>query len=760
MKKSPHSAARQRIRRQTALVSVGVLVLLARPQQTLAQQASATTLAPVVIEGAARGELQSADASTPATVYVVSPDAIGAFGPHGGANPYQMVGTLPSVLAGEIDPYGAANVTGGNKGLRVRGINATHGGNGSVDGLVLSAINPGPGYLWLFDAENLAGVSLAQGPISADRGALFGVGGVLDSQLLWAKDAFGAQASVASGSHAFRRVFGRIDSGELSSGTRFFISASDMTANKWRGNGAAPSDRTTIQGGIGQRLGPVELRLTFAQGNESQNAYRPLSWTQTQNLATYRGYDFDPKLSTTAAQRQNWYAFNRQSFTDSATIAEADWHIDEVSLLTIKGFVFSEKGSSFDAQTNGMVRQWLMDHDSFGGALDYSTRLGATTLKAGAWLSQLEPPGPPTAWKMYRPGADGSLAFASWSLLNKPTSDHRFDAVYAQAQHSFGPVELTAGLREWRERLPGIDAYGTTGLGDTDAATAFAQSSGRIAARSVTGRSFRLALPFAGLAWDIDSTLQLRLAAGKSAGAPAFDAWQIAQNNAAAFAAAGVTAQQIWDAVRPETATSVDLGLRWHSGAWSVEPTVYRSEFRHKSVAFRDPRVNLAYSQNVGEGHTDGVQLAAAWTADSAFTAFGSASFNRAVFDKNLVTATGATLAVRDMQLPDTPRWLATLGGRWTREGWSVAPMVHAVGSRYGDSLHTEPVGAFWTADLQVGRSVVVSGKRLTATLTLANLLDRRYVGLITSGDQSGSGALSYYPGPSRTAIARLAAEF
>ena len=53
-----------------------------------------------------------------------------------------------------------------------------------------------------------------------------------------------------------------------------------------------------------------------------------------------------------------------------------------------------------------------------------------------------------------------------------------------------------------------------------------------------------------------------------------------------------------------------------------------------------------------------------------------------------------------------------------------------------------------------------MSGKRLTATLTLANLLDRRYVGLITSGDQSGSGALSYYPGPSRTAIARLAAGF
>ncbi|WP_176256821.1 TonB-dependent receptor [Derxia lacustris] len=754
---SPPNFVPRRLAARIAAIGLGA-TLSAVAATALAQ--AAVALPPVVVDGSARKPAQGEDTGTPATVYAVTPAAIETFGPAGGANPYRMVATLPSVQAGDIDLYGAANITGGNKGLRVRGLNASHGGNGSVDGLVISAINPGPGYLWLFDAENLAEVTLAQGPVASDRGALFTTSGALDSRLLWPQSQAGARTSVAFGSHEFRRVAARLDSGELSTGSRLFVSASNVSADKWRGNGRSPSDRTNVQLALGQRLGPVDVRFAVAAGSQSQNAYRALSWAQTQNLAANRGYDFDATPSATAAQRQTWYGFNRQSFDSSLALLEADWRLDADTLLSAKAFSFHEKGSSFDGQANGMVREWKMDHRSFGGAFDASTRLAGTTLKAGAWLSQLEPPGPPTTWKMYRPNADGSLSFASWSLLNKATADHRFDAVYALAERSFGPLDATAGLRQWRERLPGFAAYNTAGLADTDAATAFAQAGSPLAARSVTGRRQSETLPFAALAVTLDPALQLRASVGKLTGAPAFDAWQTAQTNAAAFAAAGVTAQQLWDAVRPETATAWDLGLRWHDGDWRIEPAVYRSNFSHKSVAFRDPRVNLAYSQNVGEGHADGIQLAAAWTPAGAFSAFASASLNRAVFDRNLVTATGATLAVQDLQLPDTPRWLASLGGRWERGGWSVSPLLQASGMRYGDSLHTEPVGAYWTADVQLARAWTVDGRRLTASVTLGNLFDRKYVGLITSGDQSGSGALSYYPGPSRSVIGKLAADF
>ncbi|WP_051379011.1 TonB-dependent receptor [Derxia gummosa] len=740
--------APRRLAGRVAAIGLGAIAFAAGAQTV--------GLPPVVVEGGAR-PLQSAEADSAGTVYVVTPAAVDAFGPPGGANPYRMVSTLPSVLAGEIDPWGAANITGGNKGLRVRGLNASHGGNGSVDGLVISAINPGPGYLWLFDAENLAGVSLAQGPVAPDRGAIFTTTGALDSQLLWPTADAGLRASVAAGSHEFRRVAARLDSGELSTGTRLFASGSNVTADKWRGEGGAPGDRTNLQFALGQRLGPVDLRFTVLAGSLSQNQYRALSWAQTQNLSASRGFDFD---ALPGAARQYWYGFNRQNYDSSLFIAEADWKLGADSLLSARAYGFHEKGSSFDGQANGMVREWLMDHRSAGGALDYTTRLAGTTLKAGAWLASLEPPGPPTAWKMYRPNADGSLSFASWSLLNKPTANHRFDAVYAMAERRFGPADLTLGLRQWRERLPGMDAYATTGLGDGDTASAIAAAGSPVAARSVRGRSHSQSLPFVALALDLDRATQLRASAGKLVGAPSFDAWQVYQNNAAAFAAAGVSAQSLWDASRPETANAFDLGLRWQAGAWSVEPTVYRTNFSHKAVAFRDPRVNLAYSQNVGEGHADGVQLAAAWAlAGGEFSGFASASFNRAVFDQDLTTATGGVLPVKGRQFPDTPRWLASLGGRWAREGWSVAPLVQAAGMRYGDSTHAEPVGGYWTADLQLAKAWRVDGRRLTASVTVGNLFDRRYVGLITSGDQNGSGGLNYYPAPSRSAVAKLAVE-
>ena len=41
------------------------------------------------------------------------------------------------------------------------------------------------------------------------------------------------------GSERFQRVFVRADSGQLASGTAFFVSASDTRANKWRGDGQA-----------------------------------------------------------------------------------------------------------------------------------------------------------------------------------------------------------------------------------------------------------------------------------------------------------------------------------------------------------------------------------------------------------------------------------------------------------------------------------------------------------------------------------------
>ncbi len=105
------------------------------------------------------------DNNDTATVYKVGSEGVSLFGSSGNSNPYMVINRLPSVYAPSVDAYGLVNIPGGIKGLRVRGELSSHGGGGTVDGLPLTGINPGPGNQWLFDMENMAGVTLRQGPV-------------------------------------------------------------------------------------------------------------------------------------------------------------------------------------------------------------------------------------------------------------------------------------------------------------------------------------------------------------------------------------------------------------------------------------------------------------------------------------------------------------------------------------------------------------------------------------------------------------------
>lgn len=122
----------------------------------------------------------------------------------GGASAIRAIANLPGVDAPAIDPYGVANLPGGNKGIRVRG-ELMGGGNsiGTVDGIPLSGINPGPGVTWLIDNENLSKIVLRQGPIPSDVSSYFTIGGVIDSRLRWPEKKMGGEISQSVGSFSF-----------------------------------------------------------------------------------------------------------------------------------------------------------------------------------------------------------------------------------------------------------------------------------------------------------------------------------------------------------------------------------------------------------------------------------------------------------------------------------------------------------------------------------------------------------------------------
>lgn len=698
----------------------------------------------------------------PATVYRVGQDGVDLFGGPGASNPYRVVNRLPSVYAPTADAYGLVNIPGGTKGLRVRGELSTHGGGGTIDGIPLTGINPGPGNQWLFDMENIAAVSLRQGPIASDRSAFFTTGGVLDSEILWPKAHSGVRASQSGGSYALLRSYARADSGQLADGSAFFVSASYTEADKWRGPGESPSGRSNVEAAWTRPFGEQgKAKLFFSYNNARANNYRPLTYAQAKNLDAYYDYDYSSRSSATPATAVNYYDYNRQNFENWVLFGEFEYAFSPDSKLMFKPYYLSENGEYWDGMANGKVRQWLIDHDWYGMTAEWQGRWGGTLFKAGTWNEASDPPGPPTAWKLYNPNAAGGLGGASWSILADPTNRHYFNSFYAMAESSFNNLKVEVGSRYTRETIPGINFHNTARVGDVSYQQALAQSSGVVANRSVGSFVVGEFLPFIALQYALTPALDLKLSLGRNYGSPAFDVWPVYQQNSAAFLAKGITAKQLWQKVRPETSEGVDVGaeLRFEHGY--IAPTAYYARFHNKSVSY-DPGVGVAYSQNIGESNAYGAQLAAGWTPAERLELFANLSYNRNEFVDDLPLLNGSRLLVSGKQLPDVPEWLFNVGGTWRYGGFSVTPLLRYTGVRYGDTQHTQEIDDYVTTDINLAYEHRFGVGRFGASLMVQNLFDQHYIGFINASYYqllSNSNAY-YYPGAPRSLVGRVSFEF
>ena len=143
-----------------------------------------------------------------------------------------------------------------------------------------------------------------------------------------------------------------------------------------------------------------------------------------------------------------------------------------------------------------------------------ATKLADTGLKLGYWFESSDPPGPPTAWRMYNPTASGGLGTASWAILADTTQRHLFNSVYALADHQFGQLKVEAGARYVQETLPAINEYNTAGIGNVSYSTALSQSKGIIANRSVGSFDIGEFLPFLALTYPLHHNLDMLVLGG------------------------------------------------------------------------------------------------------------------------------------------------------------------------------------------------------------------------------------------------------
>ena len=675
-------------------------------------------------------------------------------------NVFRALDTLPSVNLTTTDAYG---LTVDQNFLRVRGFSGYTYSNlaMNIEGTP-SSVSAGQGAVGnLFDLENVEGVRMLHGAMPANTG--FGLGNLaaeVNMQLRGPEDAPGAELSVGAGSEDFSRRFIRLDSGRFGPGTALFASYSDAANDKWRGPGE--HRREAVNLGVSQPLGDAaNLQIYAAHTRFRRDEFRALTSAEKDDYKEHYDDDYNAELTGVATEDANYYGYNTQHFEEDNIIAVLDWQASDTLSFQFRPYWLTTNGMRYVGKTNRVLRVDI-EQEQYGAVAEAVLRLGEQRLSAGYWYQKLKSMPPPLSQKMYNIDADGQLRFFRWGIL--ADMGHReFNSPYLKLDGSLGAWSYDLGVRHLHESLPGVTTYNATALADLSYRDALASDPAVRQDLSSSASSFEITLPSASLRWAFDPQWTARVGYGRTIGNPWMGPlYSTFMSNTAAFTAAGITLQDLWDDLKLEYADTVETGLAWHSASARIDANLFYSRIRDKQVNAYDPAVGLSYLQSGVAATAYGLELSGDWSALRQLDLFGSLSWNINRFDEDLTTAGGVTVNTEGKQITDTPKLMAKLGTRYRVGPAQLSALVRYVGGRYGDALNTEKVGGYATADvygdIDLGRSM---GADFALGIAVQNLFDRKYISSINEGkDDSLPGEVLYYLGAPRTVAMTLSAKF
>jgi iron complex outermembrane receptor protein len=208
------------------------------------------------------------------------------------------------------------------------------------------------------------------------------------------------------------------------------------------------------------------------------------------------------------------------------------------------------------------------------------------------------------------------------------------------------------------------------------------------------------------------------------------------------------------DQLKPEEADNYDLGLRFDFDKFYIAPSVYYVKYKNRLIRIADPTdPNLIYLRNAGKVDAYGAELELGIVPVSSVSIYTSFSYNEAKFKDESFYDGSTKYNIKDKTVPDTPKYMVKLGGRFQVMGFRISPSVQYIGSRYGNLINTEKVSSYTLVNLNVQRKVY---KGIDLFVDVVNLTDKKYVGRISPGTASGT----YYAGAPFTISVGLSGRF
>lgn len=685
------------------------------------------------------------------TVYTgsqVTDKGIDLQGVKGKTSVYEAVGVLPGISIESADSRGLGAE---QRSVRIRGIRSSMGAL-TVEGVPNYGGNPIGPRDYLYDLENMEGISVYKGAVPGDIGTGVGSrGGAMELKPDWPHEAFGGKFSQAVGSDAYLRSFLRLDSGKLGEiGPKLSASYSYTDADKWRGPGEV-GPRNNLNLALDQPIGErFDVKLWVNHNNLEQHQYRALSYQETRNLGANYEKDYNDTLTGDPSKDKDYFEYNRGEYRNSDFLSLLSYKASNALSFKVKPYYSDEDTVILGGTATGGVQKRMRDIERTGFLAD--TVIETTHLK-GVLGYHFENSNMDISTENYAITKAG-LSYRGLGVWGTSGTAY-INSPYAKLAGNLGAFDWQAGLKYFHYIDPASDGY-TAGSAPNYAPV-------RATDLDREEQSHDIWLPTAGVAYRFTDQLQAYGSYGRSFIRPYsyLPLVTLYSSNRATFRAQGMTIQDLFDGYGLEESDNFDLGLRL-SGRWfDITPTLFFGKHQNLLTTVYDPRVKLNYQQNIGEATSYGLDLEINTYLRKDLTFFVNPSYTAMTYDEDLSFA-GKRLDSEGNQVVDTPEWLVKTGLSYRPGNFEIVPMLRFLSKRYSDAENEQVVDASTLVDLRASYTwnKPPVAKSMKFTVELNNLLDEEYISVINASDDTRAGNATYMPGSPFSAMLIVSVDF
>ena len=667
-----------------------------------------------------------------------------------GANIFKSLSMAPSVNVQSDDPYG---LTGGS--IRVRGYTEQELGV-ELDGIPLNDTGNFAVYPHEYaDAENLYSVALTRGSVNIAAPFYSDIGGTIQLKTKLPQKKFAVQVNQSLGSYNFYKGFYRVDSGELSTGTRIFASYSHAQADKWKGPGKAPDYRDHVALGLSQDIGKSKIDVFYDFNTQLNYSYKyhQMNWTQAQDYKKY--YTTDNSANPTDG---DYYKLNSNPYTNQELRANLVVPFSQNIKLKVDPYLWTGQGG-------GYYSYGAPSKITYGQSLNYTNKYGMTAIldgnvnhvniEAGTFYEYGDLKNFSDRFK----GTNGDTILANlassfkyWSYIYRTKTSTTMPFIAIKQKNIADMFDYNIGVKYAIVKRD-VTSYDTTAINSYYANDDVYNHLGAVNSNASYNKTYTKLLPRAQFGLNIDNNSYAYISYAKT--------FQVPNNRHLDSNSKNTSTQSVVDNLKAEAADTYNLGYRYTNNSFYVTPGIYYSKYSDKiiSVPTQDPTVSNP--QNVGSTSVYGLEFESGVNITKSISIYGSYGYAKATYGNDYTyydakSNTIKTVHVKSNQLVDTPEHTLSASVTYKKAGFEGTISGKYISSRFGDATNTQKVSGYTIFNVDAKQNFTLMGAKLAASASVHNVFDTKYIGRIATGNTNGY----YYAGTPLVATVGLSGKF